>query len=135
MPLEERIRTGIGSFYATILKQKRLAREAAASAFGDTSGPFPPEIRLGAISQDRKVDIEFTNEMNFPSTEDFIALNTSKQNRLMNVMMLSGDEHMIDENLVSWSITSVSPTLISIDLVFDSPLSVSQGDTPDILVI
>ena len=73
--------------------------------------------------------------MNFPSTEDFVALNTSKQKRLINVMMLSGDEHMIDGNLVSWSITSVSPTLISIDLVFDSPLSVSQGDTPDILVV
>ena len=88
------------------------------------------------------MEVEFTNEMNFPNTADFIALNSSKQrrlskewNRLIDVKMLSGDEQKFDKNLVSWTISSVTSKLILIDLEFDSPLQVSQGDAPDELVV
>ena len=36
---------------------------------------MPPEIRIGRISNYRIVDIEFTKNMNFTSTEIFIELN------------------------------------------------------------
>ena len=48
VPLSERISSGVESFYDTILRQKVLAREAAAQAYA--SGSLPPEIRLGTIS-------------------------------------------------------------------------------------
>ena len=37
---------------------------------------------------------------------------------LLNVMILSGDREEIDENLVSWTISSVSSKLISLKLEF-----------------
>ena len=80
--------------------------------------------------------------MNFPNTADFVALNSSEQRRLLNkqsrlldVKMLSGDEQKFDKNLVSWTISSVTSQLIVLDLEFDSPLQVSQGDSPDELVV
>ena len=66
--------------------------------------------------------------MSFPSTAEFIKLNTKKQNELLNVMMLSGADETVDENLVSWKITSVQPSQISVELEFKSPVQVSQGD-------
>ena len=42
---------------------------------------------------------------------------------------------MIDQNLMSWSITSVSEMLIRIELEFENPLEVSQGESPDTLVV
>ena len=49
--------------------------------------------------------------------------------------MIKDDEESIDENLKSWKIVSVSPTLIEIDLVFEKPLQVSQGDGYDKFII
>ena len=50
-------------------------------------------------------------------------------------MMLSGDEEAVDENLISWSISEVTSKLIKLNLEFQKPLEVSQGDSPDTLVI
>ena len=50
-------------------------------------------------------------------------------------MMLNGDSLEIDENLISWSIETVTSTLISLNLEFKSPLKVSQGDQPDQIVV
>ena len=49
--------------------------------------------------------------------------------------MLSGDDETIDDNLTSWKIKSVSASQISVDLDFKSPLLVSQGDSPELIVV
>ena len=48
--------------------------------------------------------------------------------------MIKGDEDVKDDNLRSWKIISVSPTLIEIDLEFENPVQVSQGDNNDRLI-
>ena len=73
----------------------------------DAGSPMPPEIRLGAISPSGQVDLDFTKQMNFPETMDFVTLNTAQSNLFLNVTMLSGDSLEIDENLVSWTVSSV----------------------------
>ena len=45
--------------------------------------------------------------MEFPSTAEFVALNTERKNELVNLFMLSGIDNSVDENLLSWTITSV----------------------------
>ena len=49
--------------------------------------------------------------------------------------MLNGDTELIDKNLLSWTVVSVSSTKIFIDLTFEKPLSVSAGDFPDTILI
>ena len=49
--------------------------------------------------------------------------------------MYSPDEEKALENLLSWTVVSVSSKLIEIDLEFDQPLNVSQGDSRDQLLI
>ena len=73
--------------------------------------------------------------MNFPKIEDFIALNKSSKYEMLDLMMYKGDEDEEDDNLLSWEIKTVSPTLIEIDLTFERPLDVSQGDAYDKLLI
>ena len=73
--------------------------------------------------------------MNLPKTEDFIALNKSSGYRMIDLVMYKGDEDVEDDNLLSWEITTVSPTLIEIDLTFERPQDVSQGDAYDRLLI
>ena len=97
---------------------------------------MPPEIRISRVSNYRTVDIEFTKKMNFPSMEKFIELNNrADKAKLLDVMMISKDDEEIDENLIDWSITSVSQRLITLKLVFEDPFDVSNGDLPDELVI
>ena len=50
-------------------------------------------------------------------------------------MMLSGETEEIDQNLKSWTVKSVYEKRINIELEFDQPLQVSQGDEPDKIVI
>ena len=47
---------------------------------------------------------------------------------LIDIVMFKGEEEELDQNLGSWEIVSVSDTLIEIDLHFEEPLQVSQGD-------
>ena len=49
--------------------------------------------------------------------------------------MISGETERVDPNLLSWIITKVTSKKIEIDLVFDKPLEVSQGDYPDKLAV
>lgn len=49
--------------------------------------------------------------------------------------MLSGETKENDEDLLSWAVSDVSSSIISIDLKFNDLLSVSQGDSPDLLLI
>ena len=71
VPLEERLISDIGDFFEIILRQKVLSRQAAAEqmASGSSSDILPPEVRLGAISANRMVEIEFTSSMSLPETE------------------------------------------------------------------
>ena len=72
--------------------------------------------------------------MQFPSTSDFVKQNS--EFKLLDVMMLSGSEDgKIDTNLVSWVISSVEQTYLVIELEFERPLEVSQGEKPDQIVI
>ena len=49
--------------------------------------------------------------------------------------MLNGDTKEIDKNFISWSVTAVSSTKIDISLTFEKSISVSTGDSSDILLI
>ena len=73
--------------------------------------------------------------MNFPDTDTFILENEERKFELLNVIMLSGDDEEIDDNLTSWTVKSVKSELINVKLEFRSPLEVSQGDYPDKIVI
>ena len=89
----------------------------------------PPEIRIKNISIDNVVEIEFTNEMNFPQIKefnDFIqrkleqkALNKRQQNEsdknfLLDVKVFSVDKEEFDENLATWTLISISSKSMSI---------------------
>ena len=100
----------------------------------DENGNRPPEVRLGRIEANGRVKLEFTNAMIFPSEREFILLNEKSGNELIELIMLKGDEDVQDDNLKSWKIISVSPTLIEIDLEFENPVQVSQGDNNDRLI-
>ena len=80
---------------------------------------MPPELRLGEISAYRRFTIEFTNEMDFPDTDKFVQLNEESKLSLLNVMMISGEEEEVDQNLLSWTIVEVTSKKIDIDLEFD----------------
>ena len=49
--------------------------------------------------------------------------------------MLSVDNEEFNENLVTWTIESLSPKGINLKLNFDNPEEISQGESPDRLVI
>ena len=72
--------------------------------------------------------------MMFPSEREFILLNEKSGNELIDLFIFRGDEDIQDDNLKSWKISSVSPTLIEIDLEFENPVQVSQGDKNDRLI-
>ena len=55
--------------------------------------------------------------------------------KLTDLVVYKGDEDIEDENLKSWEIVSVNPTLIEIDLTFYKPLYVSQDYERDRLIV
>ena len=65
------------------------------------------ELRLGQISREGRVRIEFSNSMRFPNTEEFIDLYHQMNNELLELLVLKGDEDIEDENLLGWQIVSV----------------------------
>ena len=132
MPLSEKLNSGLDTFYENVLKQKDYAKQAAAQL--DENGNRPPEVRLGRISSNGRVRLEFTNSMTFPSKEELIELN-KQSNKLIDVFMVMGDEEVKESNLKSWEIASVKPNLIELDLVFAKPLHVSQGDENDKIIV
>ena len=101
----------------------------------DEKGNRPPEVRLGKITSSGRVRIEFTNSMSFPSKEEFIELNKKLGNKLLDLVMMKGEEEEEDENLRSWQIISVDPKLIEVDLEFEKPIYVSQGEVADKLIV
>ena len=50
-------------------------------------------------------------------------------------MVIDQDEETVDLNFKSWSVKSVSSRKIQVDLEFEEPLEVSQGDYADLLVV
>ena len=73
--------------------------------------------------------------MDFPDLDEFNEENKMKNNKLLDIMMLSGDKEEFDGNLLSWKLVSISPTLMEVDLEFYKPLEVSQGDIADKIVV
>ena len=49
--------------------------------------------------------------------------------------MISGENETVNKNLLSWTITRVTSKQIEIDLEFERPLDVSQGEVADKLAI
>ena len=72
-----------------MLDQREQDRKAAATGL-DKNGNRPPEVRLGRISPTGRVHIEFTNEMDLPSLDDFIQLNKKQSPSLISITMLEG---------------------------------------------
>ena len=92
-------------------------------------------MQIGEISADRTIFVEFTNPMDFPSTREFVLDNEKSDNKLLNVLMLSGEDESVDPNLLSWTISKVTSQQISINLEFERPLEISQGDEPEKIVV
>ena len=133
IPLTEKLESGFGDFYKNVLEQREGAKEAASQL--DEEGNRPPEVRLGRISGNGGVKLEFTNSMQLPDKEEFIELNDSTNSHLVDIRMLKGDSNEQNENLEGWQIVSVSSELIEIDLNFVKPLEVSQGEAKDRLIV
>ena len=95
----------------------------------------PPEVRLGKITGNGRVRLEFTNPMMLPGKSKLIELNEKSEKKMIDLFMIDGDEDVIDENLTDWMIESVSEKLIEIDLKFQEPLMVSQGENYDKLIV
>ena len=55
--------------------------------------------------------------------------------KVLSVMMISGDTEEIDDNLIDWKLVSVDSEKLEIDLEFREPILVSQGDSPDRILI
>ena len=62
-------------------------------------------------------------------------INESTSEKLLEVLMLSGDTEEIDTNLKSWTVTSVSSSNIDVSLGFEKSIIVSAGTIPDVLLI
>ena len=96
--MKDKISLGIKHFFDNVKAQRDHSIKAAAQV--DENGNRPPEFRLGLISSNGRARLEFTNEMSFPSMEEFIRLNDEFDKNLVNLMMLNGDEeYSVDENL------------------------------------
>ena len=131
--LDEQLKD-LESFFEKVLAQRQNARMKAAESIKNNE-PMPPEMRISEISTYRRCTIDFTNQMDFPGTAEFIEQNDESELSLLSVSMISGDNESVDQNLSSWTITEVTSEKIEIELQFDSPLAVSQGDTPDKIAI
>ena len=121
-PLSEKLASGLDNMLDNIALQREFAMDAAQV---DEEGNRPPEVRLGRIESNGRVKLEFTNAMVFPSEREFILLNEKSGNELIDIYMFKGDEDVIDDNLKSWKIISVTSKLIEIEVVFENPIQVS----------
>ena len=121
-PLSEKLASGLDNMLENIALQREFAMDAARV---DEEGNRPPEVRLGRIESNGRLKLEFTNAMVFPSEREFILLNEKSGNEMIDVYMFKGDEDVIDDNLKSWKIISVTPKLIEIEVVFENPIQVS----------
>ena len=79
--------------------------------------------------------LKFTNKMKLPENFASIINDSTKDKKLLEIVMINGDSQEIDKNLRAWTVSKASSTQIDISLTFDKPLSVSQGDSPDIILI
>ena len=121
-PLSEKLASGLDNMLENIALQREFAMDAAQV---DEEGNRPPEVRLGRIESNGRVKLEFTNAMVFPSEREVNLLNEKSGNEMIDVYMFKGDEDVIDDNLKSWKIISVTPKLIEIEVVFENPIQVS----------
>ena len=60
------------------------------------------------MTADRTIYLEFSNPLDFPSTREFILDNEKENYKLLNVMMLSGEDESVDPNLLAWTISKVT---------------------------
>ena len=61
MPLAQRFEEGSEAILAIVAKQRKLTTDAASNA-----DERPPEARIGVMTNDRKVTIDFTEPMSWP---------------------------------------------------------------------
>ena len=71
--LDEKFDAGFDKFSERVKQQiENVIREAE---HVDEKGNRAPEVRLGRISSNGRVRLEFTNPMIFPSLEEFVEMN------------------------------------------------------------
>ena len=75
-------------------------------------------MRLRKITSNRILELEYTNELDFPSLEDFNEENSDSDNKLLDVTMISGNDYDFDDNLLSWKLVELTSTLMKIRLEF-----------------
>ena len=73
--------------------------------------------------------------MDFPSLQDFNKENNETKRKHLDILMISGDTNEFDSNLLSWKLIELTPTLMKIEIVFERPLEVSQGERPDQIIV
>ena len=95
-----------------------------------------PEIRVDFIQNNGDLSLKFTHKMQFPDDiADLIIGRKLYPEKLIEIIMINGDTEEIDENLVSWFVTSASATNIDIRTEYEKPLFVSTGYAPDFLIL
>ena len=50
---------------------------------------------------------------------------TEEQTQMIDIIMFSGDEEVVNDNLADWEIVTMNQNLIEIDMKFQDPLNVS----------
>ena len=83
----------------------------------------PAEIRIGKITNDRKLTLTFTEAMDWPDNiVDLIKNVDSKidgrrdlvdqKDKMLDIMMLSAEAEGVDSNLSDWSVEEITPNKI-----------------------
>lgn len=55
--------------------------------------------------------------------------------RLLDFVLISGEDRKVDNNLIGWSLVEVGPRLIVVDLEFERPHEISVDGVIDFLVV
>ena len=55
--------------------------------------------------------------------------------KLLDFVLISGEDLRVDKNLISWSLVEVGPKLIEVDLEFERPHDISVDGVIDFLLV
>ena len=114
-----------------------------------------PEVRVDSIENTGSLTIRFTNKMDFPANlaqtinqqhaharsrkhkanKRMLNESSSDEKSFVEILEIDGDTELIGNNLLSWSVISVSSTKMKIGIDFERPLFVSNGYSPDFITV
>ena len=61
--------------------------------------------------------------------------NRDDVSRLLDFVLISGEDKRVDNNLIGWSLVEVGPRLIVVDLEFERPHEISVDGAIDFLLV